>query len=171
MKHTDLLRNLICSLVFTGLLVAIVMTALSLPTRMSVEAAEASKTPDIPGLAQATNIQRQKLNLPVLRLDSALNQTASTKCADMAAHNYIGHNAPGGRTFDSFIQAGHPNAVRVAENLAEEYPTSAAVVAAWIASPTHYANIADSRLHSVGFAVCDTPRFHNVVVQHFSSDL
>jgi uncharacterized protein YkwD len=162
-------KRLLTSLLVVGFLLFIGGISASVTHFYPLQPAAATR-PDVPGLLADTNNERHKLSLPDLRLDSTLNQTAAAKCSDMVARNYIGHVTPDGQNFDVPIRATHP-AAKIGENLGEQYDSSAAIVNAWLASPLHRANLLDPEFHTVGFAICSSPRYNTIVVQHFSSDL
>jgi hypothetical protein len=101
----------------------------------------------------ATNGERAKLGLAPLKLNAALSKAAAAKAADMFAHNYWAHINPNGTTPWFFIrQAGYTYTV-AGENLARDFDTTDAMVAAWMASPTHKANIIHTKYQDTGIAV------------------
>jgi len=104
-------------------------------------------------LLQDTNAQRQSAGLSQLKLNDELDKAAYLKAQDMFANNYWAHNSPSGVTpWQWFSEVGYQyNAA--GENLAKNYPSAAATVTAWMASPTHRANILNSNYQDVGFAV------------------
>ncbi len=100
-----------------------------------------------------TNARRSEEGLPPLTLNSVLSQAAAAKAADMFANNYWSHNSPLGRTpWDFIVNAGYRYTL-AGENLAKNFQTSGGVVDAWMASPTHKANIVKEGYRDVGFAV------------------
>jgi hypothetical protein len=71
----------------------------------------------------------------------------------MFAKNYWAHNSPTGATpWDFIIGSGYHYTV-AGENLAKNFSDSNAVVNAWMASPTHRANMIKPSYREVGFAV------------------
>lgn len=100
-----------------------------------------------------TNQQRAANGLPALRLDARLNASAGAKAANMFAEDYWAHVSPSGiQPWYWFIQAGY-NYSYAGENLAKDFDTTAGVVAGWMASPGHRANILNPHYVDVGFAV------------------
>jgi hypothetical protein len=104
-------------------------------------------------LLAATNAQRIAAGLQPLMLNATLSQAAAAKAQDMFANNYWAHNSPQGKTPWVFIQGAGYQYTMAGENLAKNFSTSQGVVDAWMASPTHKANIVKSGYQDVGFAV------------------
>lgn len=106
-------------------------------------------------LLSGTNQEREAAALPDLKLNDQLNKAAFLKAQDMLANNYWAHTSPSGITpWKWLADTGYSYNV-AGENLAKNYPTADATVDAWMASPTHKANILDNRYQDVGFAVVD----------------
>jgi len=130
--------------------------------------------PDTQGLWAATNVQRQKNGETPLLLDINLDTSASNKCQDMAAKKYWSHNAPDGTTWQSFIEATAGLTHYMGENLYYGYSAdSAAVVAQWMKSPEHRANILNANFTHVGYDVCVANNYQGdskayIVVQHLT---
>jgi len=100
-----------------------------------------------------TNAQRAAAGLAPLTLNGELSAAAAAKAADMFAKGYWAHNSPTGSTpWDFIIGAGYHYTV-AGENLAKNFSDSQAVVNAWMASPTHRANMVKPSYKEVGFAV------------------
>lgn len=109
----------------------------------------------VSGLLTDTNQARQDDGLSPLSISSKLNQAAYAKAQDMLANNYWAHTSPNGTPpWKWFSDYGY-SYDSAGENLAKNYTTSDAVVKAWLASPTHRANVLDSKYQDVGFAVVD----------------
>jgi uncharacterized protein YkwD len=89
------------------------------------------------------NAHRASLGLRTLSVSPALTRSAVWKARHMATYRYMGHNDPAppvARTVAERIAAcGYSGSW--GENIAEGYPTASSVVAAWLASPGHKANI------------------------------
>ncbi len=106
-------------------------------------------------LLSATNKERERQGQAALRVSPELNKAAQLKAKNMFAAQYWAHNAPDGTTpWHWFGLAGYSYS-EAGENLAKNFTTSDAIVAAWMASPTHRANILKSAYQDVGFAVMD----------------
>jgi uncharacterized protein YkwD len=82
----------------------------------------------------------------------ALYRAAAGHSEDMAVNNYFAHTSPSGRTLGMRLQdAGCPYRI-AGENIAFNYRSIADVMAAWIASPGHCANIMERAFREVGVA-------------------
>lgn len=87
------------------------------------------------------NSERSNEGLGSLSYNSKLTNSATAKAQDMFADDYWAHVAPDGKGPDYFIeQAGYAYS-RAGENLAKGFQTSSGVVAGWMASPGHKANV------------------------------
>jgi uncharacterized protein YkwD len=128
------------------------------PTTPGTPAAPAQSGPAVSmssaedAVARLTNRERAKAGCRPLRLDGHLRTAARRHSTDMAAHGYFGHIAPGGATFiDRLKAAGYRTPG--AENIAKGYRSSGEVVAGWMKSPGHRANILNCGLRALGVGV------------------
>lgn len=118
-------------------------------------------------VVELTNIERlANGNLPPLKLQSNLMTAGQTHSQNMATRNFFMHCDPdtGTQAWDRMTAAGYSwNAA--AENIAAGQMTPATVVAGWMLSPGHRANILSSayRETGVGF-VLDSTDTNNVRV-------
>ena len=86
---------------------------------------------------------------PPLVVDPRLTASAQAHSDDMAARGYFSHTTPEGVTFDQrIIAAGYPQPG--AENIAKGQRSAQNVMAAWMASAGHRANIENCRLTTIG---------------------
>lgn len=109
-------------------------------------------------ISQHVNAERLMLGLPALTIDERLMSAAQKKANDMAMRGYFSHTTPEGESVWSTI-IGEGYAFRTAgENLAVNFSDSARVVSAWMASPSHRANIVDSSYQDFGFAIAEGER-------------
>lgn len=106
-------------------------------------------------LVDGTNEQRVAASLPSLKMNDALTTAAFAKAKDMFANNYWAHVSPSGVTPWQWVADAGYNYNVAGENLAKNYPTASATMDAWMASPTHRANILNGKYQDVGFAVVD----------------
>jgi hypothetical protein len=106
-------------------------------------------------LLSDTNAQREQSSLPDLKVNPELSSAAFAKAKDMFANNYWAHVSPSGVTPWKWLGDAGYNYDVAGENLAKNYPTAEATVDAWMASPTHRANILNSKYQDIGFAVVD----------------
>lgn len=100
-----------------------------------------------------TNAERANAGLSQLTLNGQLSQAAAAKAADMFVNNYWAHNSPQGKSPWDFIVGSGYKYTLAGENLAKNFQTSSGVVSAWMASPSHRANIVKAGYQEVGFAV------------------
>lgn len=100
-----------------------------------------------------TNVERARSGLAPLTANSILSAAALAKGQDMFNKQYWAHTAPDGKEpWDFMSEAGYSYQV-AGENLARDFSTTSAMVAAWMASPTHRANIMNGRYTEIGIAV------------------
>jgi uncharacterized protein YkwD len=82
----------------------------------------------------------------------ALDGAAAAHSADMAARDYFSHTAPGGSGAGQRIAAAGYDARTWAENIAAGHGSVEAVVAAWMASDGHCANVMNPAMQDLGLA-------------------
>jgi uncharacterized protein YkwD len=92
------------------------------------------------------NQQRNRRGLPSLSVSSQLNSSAQRWNSVMVSTDIFTH----GTNFAGRISAVGYNWQYAGENIATGYPTPAAVVSAWMASPDHCRNILDPHFRNVG---------------------
>lgn len=146
-------------------LALLVLAACGLPAGSAADA-------EVPAGARATVVQQRVLRLvnlaragaracgrewfdpaPPLRLSAALQQAAAGHARDMARGSYFEHRArDGSQPKDRVRRAGY-RPVLTGENIAFGPETAEEVVAGWLASPGHCANIMDRRFRDMGLAV------------------
>lgn len=106
-------------------------------------------------LARDTNKARADNGLRGLTLNSNLSAAATDKAHDMFKHQYWAHISPDGTTpWHWFEKEGYGYSY-AGENLAKNFASSGATMAAWIDSPKHRDNIMNKHYSDVGFAVED----------------
>ena len=106
-------------------------------------------------VVELTNAERSHAGLPPLTLNSKLTSAALAKGQDMFNDQYWAHVAPDGKEPWAFI-SDHGYSYRVAgENLARDFSNSGDMMSAWMRSPTHKANIVNTRYQEIGVAVID----------------
>ncbi len=116
-----------------------------------------------------TNAERARAHLPALVPNAALTRVAASY-AGMLAHGTCFAHTCGPVPFASrFDQAGYTGWSRIGENIAGGYPTPAAVVAAWMSSPGHRANILDARFKEIGVGVATGGPYGIYWVQDFGA--
>lgn len=124
-------------------------------------------------LAQ-TNIQRQKNGLPSLQYNSSLSESAAKKANDMFTHNYWAHTSPSGTTpWDFFKEVDYRYSI-AGENLARDFYDTESLMSGWMNSPTHKANIINSKYQEIGIGVVNGTLGGiktTLVVQHFGTPI
>ncbi len=102
-----------------------------------------------------TNEKRAEQGLSGLTLSDELSEAALAKGQDMFTDQYWSHTAPDGTEPWYFIeQAGYKYKV-AGENLARDFMNTSDMVVAWMASPTHRANLLNPKFQEIGIAVID----------------
>lgn len=108
----------------------------------------------LPGvLSTLTNDERTMNHATELSDNKLLDQAAELKAKDMAEKSYFAHTSPEGKTpWYWFNLVGYQYSY-AGENLAVNFSDSADVTAAWMNSPTHRANIVNSRYKEIGTGI------------------
>lgn len=102
-----------------------------------------------------TNDERAKLRVPRLLESDALMKAAQLHAEQMAALQRMAHELPGARypSLGSRLEAVGYRMSASAENVAEGQPSAGAVVASWMTSDGHRANILSTRYTEMGAAM------------------
>jgi hypothetical protein len=100
-----------------------------------------------------TNEQRKQQGLKPLVLDSRLSAAALAKAQDMLDNQYWAHTSPAGKQPWDFMKAANYRYRVAGENLARDFHQTTDMVKAWMASPTHKANIVNDQYQEIGVAV------------------
>ena len=125
-------------------------------------------------IVNLTNKEREELGVGQLTESPILNNVAKEKAKDMFAKNYWSHTSPDGIMPWYFFQDAQYNYLYAGENLARDFYTSGAVVAAWAASPSHRDNLLSKNYKEIGVAVVNgllDNRETTLVVQVFGTPL
>ncbi|GAB3872846.1 CAP domain-containing protein [Terrabacter terrigena] len=101
-------------------------------------------------VVQLVNAQRAKVGCRALVSDARLARAAQAHSADMAKRRYFSHTSLDGRTFVQRIRAQGYTGTRLGENIAAGYRTPSSVMAAWMKSPGHRANILNCSYKAIG---------------------
>ncbi len=125
-------------------------------------------------IVDLTNAVRRSLQIPELAQNALLDQAATAKGKDMLAKAYFAHTSPQGVTPWSWIRNAGYKYRSAGENLAVHYTSAEGVEDAWLASPSHRANIVSTKYSEIGVGVVQGT-FENfpsiVVVQMFGKPL
>lgn len=104
---------------------------------------------------EATNKERALKGLSPLVLNETLSAAALAKGQDMFDKQYWAHTSPEGVEPWTFIKQAGYTYQAAGENLARDFSTTTDMMAAWMASPTHRANIINTKYDEIGIAVID----------------
>jgi len=102
-----------------------------------------------------TNEERRKQGLSELSLNPQLSSAALAKGQHMLANQYWAHTAPDGTQPWFFFKEADYQYQVAGENLARDFSEATTMTSAWMASPTHKANILSPRYQEIGVAVID----------------
>ena len=108
--------------------------------------------PDVEQFVALVNAHRIEVGCPALVWNGAVARVAQAHSDDMVDRDFFSHTNPDGKSpFDRLSDAGVDYA-SAAENIAYGYATAEAVLAGWLTSPGHKANIENCALteHGVG---------------------
>jgi uncharacterized protein YkwD len=146
------------------LLPAVLLTALSLPASALAACPGAGDAPAAPSGPAATlcllNAERAAQGLGPLAADAALQRAATAFAQDMVTRRFFDHTSPDGGTMLDRLKAGGwlpaSGAWTAGENIAwgaGDVGTPARIVAAWMASPGHRANILQAAFTQIGLGI------------------
>lgn len=131
--------------------IIVLVSLLSLP-------ASAWLTPDVlkeesNKIVALTNNLRLELGINLLKENILLDQAAFNKAQDMMVNQYFAHMSPSKKNMLNWLRdVGYGNAA-AGENLAMGFSSADDVVAAWIKSKTHYANLIDPDFKEIGVSM------------------
>lgn len=103
-------------------------------------------------LTNLTNNARTQNGLPILTENEFLKKSAQLKAEDMAKKSYFAHTSPEGITPWYWLTKTGYKYSYAGENLAVNFFESEDVAKAWMASPTHRANIVRKEFTEIGIA-------------------
>jgi uncharacterized protein YkwD len=105
------------------------------------------------------NTTRVSNGLGALEANQQLTDIARSRSNDMIASSYFSHYTPDGRNIFNFLKENGVSYANGGENLGQSSPASSgtpeAFINAWMASPTHKANILRSVYSKIGVGVSD----------------
>lgn len=110
-------------------------------------------------LLRLINDYRLVLGLPALIPSTGLGDAARAHTRNMIEHRFFSHATPEGLTPGERLALANIDWSAVGENIASGYSTPQAVFEAWMASPTHRANIESERFTyaGVGYSLDSNP--------------
>jgi uncharacterized protein YkwD len=125
------------------------------PAALPAPAAVVSPSPTVRRIIELTNDQRRDAGLAPLAVSAQLTQAAEVQSANMARLDVMSHTLPGTdqpSPTDRASAAGYHYAA-LGENIAYDYADADAVVAGWMASAGHRANILNADFTEIGASV------------------
>jgi hypothetical protein len=136
---------------FLGLKALAVAFAVLLP-------AQAFLTPDVlvgqkQRIIELVNELRGENGLKPLAHAAKLISSADARAADMVENQYFSHQGPDGHNLTYFLNKAGYDYYVAGENLAMGFTDAQDVVAAWVKSPTHYANLVDANYSEEGLGL------------------
>lgn len=146
-KVADLFEN------SSGNLIEIVKKEVNTPGALiaRIESSRALLTPE--GILSFTNQERAKSSLRALTSNALLDRIAGDRLADMFEKQYFDHISPTGESASGVAEDVGYEYLSIGENIAlGNFENDAAVVAAWMDSPGHRANILNPRSTELGVA-------------------
>jgi len=100
-------------------------------------------------LGRLVEEQRQAAGLSAYRADDALDCAARMHAKDMARNDYFSHDSQDGRTFADRARSAGYDGAPLGENIARA-STAASVVAMWMDSDGHRANLLSQDANEIG---------------------
>ena len=143
------------------------------PLRSPADAPESFLTKA--GVIKSTNAQRAKFDLPPLKENARLDNSAKLKVEDMFKNQYFDHTSPSGIVIGDLAAKVGYEFISIGENLAlGNFENDEDLVDAWMNSPGHRENILDSKYIEIGVYVA-SGSFEGkttwMAVQHFALPL
>jgi hypothetical protein len=155
-KHNDYKPHILREVSIASMaLIAVFLLFISASTIFYIKNTNMTATVLPAVLVDLTNNARVSSNTQTLTRNTVLDNAARMKAEDMVAQGYFAHTSPKGVTpWHWFDKAGYYFSY-AGENLAINFTESADVENAWLASPTHKANILNNNFTEIGIATMD----------------
>ena len=128
-------------------IIASILTVLLLLSLLATSALAASLEQDT---AQRINLERAARGIAALEISTVLGGKARVKAQDMAENGYFSHTSPTYGSPFTMMRTLGVSYRSAAENIAMGYTKADAVVAAWMASPSHRESLLSSRYSVLG---------------------
>ncbi|MDP9362430.1 MAG: CAP domain-containing protein [Acidobacteriota bacterium] len=103
----------------------------------------------------AMNDYRAQHHMQPLREDARLDAAAGDRMTDMEDQGYWAHESPDGRSPFVWLASRDYELHYAGENLATGFETTELLVAGWMESPGHRANILSPHFEDCGIAIID----------------
>ena len=108
-------------------------------------------------LLKLTNLERQKVGLPPLKLSSQLTRAAQSHAGDMARNNYFSHTGLNGSSMVDRAKGTGYKYSALGENIAAGKATPEGTIRQWMNSSGHRDNILNPRFTEIGFGYANAP--------------
>ncbi len=105
---------------------------------------------------ELTNAERARAGLPALRWNAQLTQAAQAHSEDQARRNTLTHYGPNGESPGDRIDLTGYQWRSWAENAAMGYRSAESVMAGWMNSPGHRANILRANVTEIGLGLAES---------------
>lgn len=128
-------------------------TKVATTTKLDAKAVELSTNPEAAKLIQLVNAERAANGLKPLKENGKLDRGAQWKAEDMDAKQYWAHYSPSGEGVGAWLRKTGYEYHNAGENLAMGFSTNEGVIAGWMNSPTHKANILDPNYTETGIGI------------------
>lgn len=152
-QHPHAIRPL--GLLILGLLILLAQVTYNLTTSGQYRVLGYASDVYSGDLIEATNREREKHNLQPLYENPKLSKAAELKARHMIENDYWAHIAPDGTKPWDFFEEADYKYIFAGENLAKGFNTSKGVMAGWMNSEGHRANILNSQFLEIGIASID----------------
>jgi uncharacterized protein YkwD len=128
----------------------------------------------VPTILGQVNKERTERNLIALNDNNKLQTAAQQKATDMIIRHYFSHTDPEGNyLWPRIVAQGYTPYLQLGENLAIEFYSTESLVAAWMNSPTHRANILNENFKDQGmgldFGDVQKNQYHSAIVNTFGA--
>jgi uncharacterized protein YkwD len=128
----------------------------------------------IENILNAVNKERGLRDLITLNTNFMLSSAAQSKSDDMQARHYFAHVDPDGNyIWLKIVAAGYTPYLQLGENLAIEFDSTDSLMAAWMNSPTHRANILNDGFKDQGMGLAfgnpNSGQYHSAITNTFGT--
>ncbi|MEU6369332.1 CAP domain-containing protein [Streptomyces sp. NPDC046931] len=125
-------------------------TASAAPSSPSTPKVTATASGTVARIVQLVNAERSRAGCSPVTLNATLTKVAQAHSEDMASHRNMSHTGSDGSSpGDRITRAGYSWST-YGENVAYGYSTPEQVMAGWMSSPGHKANILDCAFKQIG---------------------
>ena len=118
-------------------------------------------------MVSLVNAARADAGCGAVSANGALTSAAQAHSADMAANDYFSHTSQDGRSFADRIRAAGYGGGAIAENIAAGQSSASSVMAGWMDSAGHRANILNCTYRDIGVGVAQGGSYGTYWTQDF----